>query len=48
MTDGVLFWFVAFFLGALLFFGIALVVTFRGISDLRDLLRVSKMNDTGQ
>ncbi len=38
MTSGALFWFVLFGVAALLFFGIALVVTFRGIGDLRNLL----------
>jgi len=38
MTTGALFWLILFGIAALVFFGIALVVTIRGISDLRDLL----------
>ncbi len=39
MTPGALFWFIVFALSAALFFGIALVVTLRGLGDLRDLLK---------
>jgi hypothetical protein len=38
MTDGALFWMIVFAVAALVFFGIALVVTVRGMSDLRELL----------
>ena len=38
MTAGALFWLFLFGVAALMFFGIALVVTIRGVSDLRDLL----------
>jgi len=38
MTSGALFWLVIFGIAALVFFGIALVVTFRGVSDVKDLL----------
>lgn len=38
MTDGALFWLILFGIAALVFFGIALVVTIRGFSDVRDLL----------
>jgi hypothetical protein len=38
MTDGALFWLILFGIAALVFFGIALVVTIRGVSNLRDLL----------
>ena len=39
MTSAALFWLLLFAAAALVFFGIALVVTIRGMSDLRDLLR---------
>ena len=42
MTSGALFWLVVFGIAALVFFGIALVVTIRGVSDVRDLLSSSK------
>jgi len=42
MTSGALFWLLLFGIAALVFFGIALVVTIRGVSDLRDLLGSSK------
>lgn len=42
MTAGALFWFILFGIAALVFFGIALVVTIRGVSDLRDLLGSSE------
>lgn len=38
MTTGALLWFILLGLSALVFFGIALVVSVRGFSDLRDLL----------
>jgi len=38
MSSGALFWLLVFGLAALVFFGIALVVTIRGVSDLRDFL----------
>ena len=42
MTAGALFWIILFGIAALVFFGIALVVTIRGVSDLRDLLGSSR------
>ncbi|HTY38557.1 MAG TPA: hypothetical protein VMH23_15670 [Bacteroidota bacterium] len=39
MTTGSVLWLILFSLAALLFFGIALVVAIRGVSDVRDLLR---------
>jgi len=42
MTTGAFVWFVIFGICTSVFFGIALVVTFHGIGDLRDLLRTSK------
>jgi len=42
MTAGALFWLILFGIAALVFFGIALLVTIRGLSDLRDLLHSSK------
>ena len=42
MTAGALFWIFLFAVAALVFFGIALVVTIRGVSDLRELLGSSK------
>ncbi len=46
MTDGALFWLVVLAVAALLFFGIALVVSIRGVGDLRDLLsRSSRRGD---
>jgi hypothetical protein len=42
MTDGALFWLFLFGIAALVFFGIALVVTIRGVSDVRDLLGSSE------
>lgn len=42
MTTGALFWLSLFGIAALVFFGIALVVTIRGVSDLRDLVGSSK------
>jgi len=38
MTEGALFWLVVLAVAALLFFGIALVVSVRGVGDLRNLL----------
>lgn len=38
MSSGVLVWMVIFGLFAALFFGIAAVVSFKGIDDVRDLL----------
>lgn len=38
MTTGALVWTILFGVAALMFFGIALVVSIRGVSDLRDLL----------
>jgi hypothetical protein len=41
MTEGALFWLIVFAVSALIFFGIAVVVSIRGIGDLRDLLSQS-------
>jgi len=41
MTAGALFWLLLFGIAALVFFGIAVVVTIRGVGDLRDLLKSS-------
>ncbi len=38
MNGGALFWLIVFGVSALLFFAVALVVTIRGVGDLRDLL----------
>ena len=42
MTTGAMFWLFLFGIAALVFFGIALVVTIRGVGDLRKLLSSSK------
>lgn len=42
MSNGTLLWLIVFAISALCFFIIAVVVTFRGFSDLRELLRHSK------
>ena len=42
MTAGAMFWFILLGIAALVFFGIALVVTIRGVSDVRDLLNSSE------
>ena len=42
MSGGTTFWYMVGGLAALLFFGIAAVVTWRGIGELRDLLGSSK------
>jgi len=42
MTTGALFWLVLFGVAALVFFGIALIVAIRGVSDLRYLLDASE------
>lgn len=42
MTAGALFWLILFGIAALMFFGIALVVTIRGVGDMRKLLGSSK------
>jgi len=39
MNGGTLFWYITGGISALLFFGIAAVVTWRGIGELRELLR---------
>lgn len=39
MTEGAFIWFIVCAISALLFFGIAAVVTVRGIGELRDLLK---------
>ena len=38
MTEGAFFWFVVCAASAAIFFGIAIVVTVRGVGELRDLL----------
>jgi len=45
MTAGALFWLVTFGICGGLFFGIALVVTVRGVGDLRDLLKPSQHDE---
>jgi hypothetical protein len=47
MTTGAIFWLIVFGIAGLMFFGIALVVSIRGVRDLRDLLGSSarKGND---
>lgn len=42
MTPGSVIWLIVCALSALLFFGIAAVVAFKGVADLRDLLRDRK------
>lgn len=42
MTSGAFFWFVLGGCCTVVFFGIAFVVSFLGIGDLRDLLRSSR------
>jgi hypothetical protein len=42
MTDGSLIWLVIFALCGGLFFGIGIVVSVRGLEDLRDLLRSAR------
>jgi hypothetical protein len=46
MTTGALFWTILFAISAVLFFGIAIVVSIGGISDLRDLLGKSGRRKT--
>jgi len=41
MTRGALFWLIVFAISAAVFFVVAAVVAFKGLSDLRDLLRRS-------
>ncbi len=38
MTEGALFWLIVLAVSTLVFFGIAVVVSVRGVGDLRDLL----------
>lgn len=45
MNNGVLLWLIIFALSAACFFIIALVVSVKGIKDLRDLLRHSEPSD---
>ena len=40
MTGGALFWLLVLAAASALFFGIAIVVSIRGVADLRDLLNV--------
>jgi hypothetical protein len=42
MTTGALFWLILFAIAGTVFFGIALVVSIRGVKDLRDLLSTSE------
>jgi hypothetical protein len=42
MTDGAFFWILLFSFDATVFFGIALVVAIRGVSNVRDLLLSSE------
>ena len=44
MSGGTLFWFAMYGICTLLFFGIAVVVAYRGISELRDLLKRDSRN----
>ncbi len=46
MTTGALFWLILFGIAALVFFGIALAVTIRGVSDVRDLLDSTERHDS--
>ena len=39
MTDGAITWFILYGVATLLFFGIAVVVSIKGIAALRDLLK---------
>lgn len=41
MTGGALFWLIVLAAASVTFFGVAIVVSFRGIADLRDLLNVA-------
>ena len=47
MTAGAMFWFILLGIAALVFFGIALVVTIRGVRDVRDLLGSSERKAKG-
>ena len=38
MTEGAMFWFIVGAVSVVLFFGIAVVVTIRGIGELRELM----------
>ena len=40
MTGGALFWLIVLAAASAVFFGIAIVVSIRGVADLRDLLNV--------
>lgn len=48
MTGGALFWMIVGVVSAAIFFGIALVVSFRGIGELRDLLRRTEEDQNGK
>ena len=49
MTEAALFWYIVGGVSALLFFGIAAVVTVRGMGELRELLeRGGKRGDPGR
>jgi hypothetical protein len=39
MNTGALFWIITFAIAAAVFFIVAAIVSFRGVSDLKDLLR---------
>jgi hypothetical protein len=45
MTGGALFWIILCGISVILFFGIAAVVSVRGVGDLRDLLEGAKKRD---
>lgn len=45
MNNGVILWLVIFALGAASFFGIALIVSIKGLADLRTLLQHSDRRD---
>lgn len=50
MTEGAMFWFIVGAVSGALFFGIAIVVTIRGVGELRDLVKGAVRrggNDTG-
>jgi hypothetical protein len=47
VTTGVIIWIVLFAIAASVFFGIALVVTIKGVSDVKDLLGISQRRKDG-
>jgi hypothetical protein len=46
MTTGALLWYIILGIAALVFFGIALVVSILGVGDLRDLVASTRRRDT--